>query len=145
MTTATGIHLKFERSLDAPVEHVYKVLTESGYISQWYGPSDDFKVTVHRWDARVGGSYRVEFNTPAGETHIVVGEFKELRKNSRVAYTWSWEGQPPLDTLVTFTIRAEGEKTRLTLVHDGFPADEVRAHHEQGWTGSMERLARAVA
>lgn len=145
MTTTTGIHLKFERSLDAPVEHVYKVLTASDSIAKWYGPSDDFKVTVHQWDARLGGNYRVEFNTPGGETHIVVGVFKELVRNEKVAYTWSWEGQPPMDTLVTFTIRPDGQKTKLTLIHDGFPAEEVRAHHEQGWTGSLERLTRAVA
>ncbi len=144
MTTPTGIHIRFERSLNAPVEHVYKVLTEATHISKWYGPSDEFDVTVHTWEARVGGDYRVALKTPAGETHIVIGEFRELVPNEKVAYTWNWEGQPPMDTLVTFTIRPEGGQTALTLTHEGFPADDVRAQHEQGWTGSLERLSGAV-
>lgn len=144
MAAAGGIQLNFERKLDAPVAHVYKVLTGTEFISRWFGPSDEFKVTVHQWDARIGGSYRVEFNTPAGETHIVIGTFKELVPNQKVAYTWTWEGRPAMDSLVTFTIRADGNKTLLTLVHGGFPAEEVRDHHQQGWAGSMERLSRAV-
>jgi uncharacterized protein YndB with AHSA1/START domain len=140
----TGISLKYEKSLNAPAEHVYKVLTDAKHIPSWYGPADDFKIKVHKWEARVGGNYRVEFNTPTGETHIVVGQFKELVPNKKVAYTWSWEGQPPMDTLVTFAIRADGGKTQLTFTHEGFPSDEVRGHHEHGWMGSLERLTRAV-
>lgn len=145
MTSDTGIKLEKQLTLNAPAAHVYKVLTQAEHISKWYGPSDEFKITVHKWDCKVGGKYRVEFNTPAGETHIVVGEFKELKPNAKVAYSWSWEGQPPMDTLVTFAIKAAGDKTELAFSHVGFPAEEVRDHHNQGWTGSLERLSRAVA
>ena len=144
MTTPTGIYIKLERSLNAPVAHVYKVLTEASHISRWYGPSDEFEVTVHTWELRVGGDYRVALKTPAGETHIVIGQFKELVPNEKVAYTWSWEGQPAIDTLVTFTIRQAGEKTELTLTHEGFMTEEARTNHEQGWRGSLERLSRTV-
>jgi uncharacterized protein YndB with AHSA1/START domain len=49
-----------------------------------------------------------------------------------------------MDTLVTFDLSADGESTRLLLTHEGFPADEARDHHNQGWTGSLERLARVA-
>ena len=52
MTTPTGIYIKLERSLNAPVAHVYKVLTEASHISRWYGPSDEFEVTDLAWIRR---------------------------------------------------------------------------------------------
>jgi uncharacterized protein YndB with AHSA1/START domain len=137
-------NVKMERSLNAPADHVYKVLTDARHIPNWYGPSDDFKVTVHKWEPKVGGKYRVEFNAPDGETNIVVGEFKELVPGKKVAYTWTWEGRPVIDTLVTIVLKPNGKKTDLTLTHEGFPSDDMADHHNQGWTGSMERLMRAV-
>jgi uncharacterized protein YndB with AHSA1/START domain len=145
MTSQAGISLKFERTLNASPAAVYEVLSKAENIPKWYGPSDEFKIKVHTWDCRVGGKYRVEFNTPTGETHIVVGTFKELVPGAKMAYTWSWEGAPPMDTLVTFQLKAEGKGTHLAFVHEGFPAEEAREHHRQGWTGSLERLSRAVA
>jgi uncharacterized protein YndB with AHSA1/START domain len=78
-------------------------------VAQWFGPSNDFKVTVHTWDCQVGGSYRVQFDTPDGE-HICVGEFREIEPHTRLSYTWSWEAQPPMDTLVSFEVEARGDR-----------------------------------
>jgi uncharacterized protein YndB with AHSA1/START domain len=137
--------LKLERSLNAPAEHVYKVLTDAKHVGRWYGPADDFKVTVHKWEPKVGGKYRVEFISPDGTINIVIGEFKELVPGKKVAYTWTWEGKPVIDTLVTFTLKAVGKRTELTLTHDGFPDADMAGHHNQGWTGCLERLSREVA
>lgn len=140
----TATPIKLERTLNASVERVFDVLTNPKHIPGWYGPSDDFDIKVHEWDCKVGGKYRVEFGTPEGP-QIVAGEFKELQDNSKVAYTWAWEGQPPMDTLVTFKISADDNKTRLDFTHEGFPSEEAKGHHEQGWTGSLERLQKSVA
>lgn len=144
MTNQSGIRLKFDRTLDASVETVYEALTAKHAIRKWFGPRDDFEITVHAWDCRVGGRYEVEFKTPTGEVHTCYGEFKELVPMKKVSYTWSWKEQPPMDTLVSFVLEANGAKTDLTMTHEGFPAEDVRAHHEQGWTGSIERLLRFV-
>lgn len=145
MTSRAGVALNMERDLDASVETVFTALTSKEAVGGWFGPSDDFEVTVHEWDCREGGRYRVEFNTPAGETHIVIGEFESIVPNRLVSYTWSWEGQPPLDTLVSFHLERKGEgRTHLSFTHEGFPSDDVRGHHEQGWMGSLARLEREV-
>ena len=135
MTEASEVSLEFERTFNA--------LTSESAVAQWFGPSDDFKVTVHTWDCQVGGSYRVQFDTPDGE-HICVGEFREIETHTRLSYTWTWEGQPPMDTLVSFAVEARGDKTQLRMSHAGFPAPDVRDHHQQGWAGSMERFVRVV-
>ena len=84
-------------------------------------------------------------HAPDGKTHSCHGTFKEVAAQQRLSYSWSWEGAPPMDTLVVFELAREGERTRLKFRHIGFPNEEARANHEQGWTGSLERLARHVA
>jgi uncharacterized protein YndB with AHSA1/START domain len=143
--TTTGYELKLDRTLNAPVERVWKALTEGAQIARWYGPSDDFRIEVMEWDCRVGGDYRVAMHHKEGQTHTCFGTFKTLLPNERIAYSWAWEGQPPMDTLVTFELAAEGDRTHLSFTHAGFPAEEAREQHRMGWTGSLERLQGAVA
>jgi uncharacterized protein YndB with AHSA1/START domain len=133
-----------ERRLPVSVETVLTALTSSEAVGRWFGPSDDFQVTVHEWDCRIGGRYRVEFKSPADESHIVAGEFKTLVPNRTVAYSWSWEGQPPMDMLVTFQLEEAGDHVRLLFRHQGFPVEDVRDHHDQGWLGTLDRLEREV-
>ncbi len=145
MTSGKGVELRFERRLKAPPEVVFTALTTREAIGRWFGPSDEFDITVHDWDCQVGGKYRVEFNTPAGETHIVGGEFKTIVPNRTLAYAWAWEGQPPVDTLVTFQIAGTGDDTELQFSHEGFPSEDMRDHHETGWKKSVARLEQEIS
>lgn len=137
--------LNLERTLEAPVDRVWAALTDAGQIARWYGPGEEFRIEVLEWDCRVGGRYRVAMHHPDGQTHTCFGVFKQIEPNQRISYTWAWEGQPPMDTVVTFALTADGEGTRLEFTHAGFPAEEVRDQHRMGWSGSLERLAAAVA
>jgi glutathione S-transferase len=137
--------LKFEQTLDAPVERVWKAITDGKEVGKWYGPADEFRIEVLAWDCRVGGAYKVAMFSPQGGPHVVVGVFKEITPGRKLAYSWAWEGGLPMETLVTFTLKANGRKTDLPLTHEGFPNEGIRDNHNGGWTGSLERLARAVA
>ncbi|MQA89202.1 MAG: SRPBCC domain-containing protein [Gemmatimonas sp.] len=138
------LELELERSLRAPRQRVWQALTQGEEIGRWYGPSDDFRVDVVEWDCRPGGSYRVAMHAPDGNTHTCFGTFREVEAPRRLSYTWSWEGQPPMDTLVTFELAEDGEMTKLRFSHTGFPSVESREHHKTGWTGNLDRLARLV-
>lgn len=140
-----GYELKLERTLHAPVDRVWAALTEADQITQWYGPGDEFRIEVLEWDCRVGGKYRVAMHHKDGQVHTCFGVFEALEPNQRIAYSWSWEGQPPMDTLVTFALSVDGDRTRLDFTHSGFPAEEAREQHRMGWNGSLERLASVVA
>ncbi|MEX2530017.1 MAG: SRPBCC domain-containing protein [Gemmatimonadota bacterium] len=135
--------LRMERRLEAPVERVWEALTARDWIPRWYGPGNDFEIEVLEWECRVGGGYRVAMHA-GEETHTCYGTFRTVEPRRRVAYTWAWEGQPPMDTLVTFQIQPDGDSTQLIFTHEGFPAEEAREQHQQGWTGSLEQLAAAV-
>ena len=56
----------------------------------------------------------------------------------KIAYTWRYKGEPG-DSLVTFELSPNGDKTHLKLTHEGletFPKTPAyaRKNFEAGWT-----------
>ena len=143
--TTQRLTVELERTLDAPVDAVFAALTDPVQVVRWLGPSDDYTGVVHAWDLRVGGHLRVSLTRKDGTVHTVVGSFREIVPGRKLAYTWSWEGGETLDSVVTFLLSDVGGKTALALTHEGLPNEEARRGHEEGWRGSLERLARALA
>src|SRR5262245_8853401 len=102
-----------EDLLPHPPERVWRALTTTAIIGRWLMPND--------FDAVVGK--RFTFTTrPMGDWNgIVQCEVLEVVPLSRLVY--SWKGGPQssrLDSLVTWTLQAEGKGTRLRMVHSGF-------------------------
>jgi len=95
-------------------------------------------------DARVGGVYRLQMSARDGSRFVASGQYVELQRPARLAYTWSWEGAGPLpaglNTLVEVDLLARDGGTELRMRHSGFPAAAVRDSHGQGWTSSLSRL-----
>ena len=119
--------------IDARPETVFKLLTEPSRHLEWWGTEADL-------DPRPGGVYRVEVSG----AHRAVGEFVEVVPNEKVVFTFGWDapGHPigPGSTTVEYTLHAEGDKTRVRLVHRGLPDDAV-AGHGTGWDHYLPRLA----
>ena len=47
---------------------------------------------------------------------------------------------PERESLVTFLLEPIEGGTRLTLIHEGLPDEEVRKSHEAGWSGLLDKL-----
>ena len=88
--------------------------------------------------------------TPAGAWDGYIRcEVIELETVRRLAYSWKGgdaanEGYGSLlDTVVTWTLKPEGEGTRLRMVHSGFVRpknDGAYSNMSGGWTKVVERL-----
>ena len=126
-----------EIMIDATPETIWPFLTEADKHVQWEG-------TEAELDPRPGGIYRV---LVAGQ-YQGAGEFVEVVPTERLVFTFGWDQEgnpiPPGSTTVEITLRAEGSKTRLRLVHSGLP-DEAVEPHVQGWTHYLDRLAQRAA
>jgi uncharacterized protein YndB with AHSA1/START domain len=73
-----------------------------------------------------------------GNTYHHMCKVTEVVPQEKLAYSWRYADQPG-DSLVTFELFAEGEKTRLRLTHEGletFPRlpGYARGNFEKGWT-----------
>src|SRR5947208_13991658 len=120
--------------IDAPVDVVWAVVTEPEHISGWFSDSVEL-------DLRPGGRALVRWDG----SRTVEGRVERVEPPH--FFSFRWVVHPDADladdhaTLVEFSLRAEGDATRLTVVESGFadlagPDDENQRHfdgHTRGW------------
>jgi uncharacterized protein YndB with AHSA1/START domain len=113
---------------------------------QWFGPSQTIVGSVHaEMDVRVGGRYRASFKTDDGEYHEVAGVYRGVVTNERLSFSWAWHSTPERESLVTVTLRPDGDGTMLTLHHEQFFDEAARDGHSRGWTGTLDKLEKYFA
>lgn len=138
---AEGSVLELAWLLAAPREHVFRALSEPATLATWWGPAG-FTTPEIELDLEVGGGYRFGMQPPEGELFHLAGEFLEVDRPRRLAYTFRWEEPDPDDreTVVTLTLEDLGAATRLALRQSGFATDARLELHRSGWTDSLVKL-----
>jgi uncharacterized protein YndB with AHSA1/START domain len=123
-----------ERTLNAPVAKVWKALADVDQMRQWYFDLKEFKPQV---------GFEFEFVVEhEGNTYHHLCRVTEVIPQQKIAYTWRYKREPG-NSLVTFELFAEGDKTRLKLRHSGietFPKTPAyaRKNFEAGWTAILD-------
>jgi uncharacterized protein YndB with AHSA1/START domain len=137
-----GFVLELTRVLAASRERVFGALTQPEDLAAWWGPRM-FTTREIEFDLRVGGRYRFTMQPPDGESFHLTGEFLEVGRPARLAYTFRWEEPAPTDreTVVTLSLDVVGGATELSLRHGEFATDERLALHRSGWTDSLDKLS----
>jgi uncharacterized protein YndB with AHSA1/START domain len=131
--------IRIERLLAAPIDEVFDAMTNAARMAQWFSPVGRAEVEAN---AVVGGRLRVVMVD--GEVRLEhEGEFLEVRRPTRLAFTWRSRFTGDQPTVVTVELTDEGGKTRLVLEHDRLPPEE-RAPHAGGWSAILDRLSAVV-
>jgi uncharacterized protein YndB with AHSA1/START domain len=131
--------LTFKRRLKATPTKIYGAWTDPKKIASWFGPAGSQMVLAEA-DARVGGRYRLVMRAPDGEEHDVSGSYREVVPNEKLVFTWAWRSTPERESLVTVLLKADGDGTLLTLMHEQFFDELARDRHEHGWKGALDKL-----
>lgn len=137
--------VRLHRVLATSPEKVYRAFTEADAMAKWL-PPNGFACTVHRLDARVGGSHRMSFrNFTTGHSHSFGGNYVELVPNKRLRYTDKFDDPNlPGEMQVTVTLKKVAVGTELNVVQEGVPdVIPVEACY-LGWQQSLENLAKLV-
>ena len=138
--------LTLKRRLNARPEKVYAAWTDPQKIAAWFGPSQVVSGSVQAdIDASAGGRYRVSFDTEDGQHHQVGGVYREVVPNQRLVFSWAWHSTPERELLVTVSLRADGDGTLLTLMHEQLFDTAARDGHQHGWSGSLDKLEKFIA
>ena len=135
--------VRLHRVLATSPEKVYRAFLEADAMAKWL-PPNGFACTVHRLDARVGGSHRMSFrNFTTGHSHSFGGEYTELVPNERLRYTDKFDDPNlPGEMHVTITLKKVAVGTELNVVQEGVPdVIPVEACY-LGWQQSLENLAK---
>ena len=129
------------RALSASPAEVFDAWLESSSIGEWMCPGQ-IKRTSAQVDARVGGAFRIEMEEPDGTVYVHEGEYLELRRPERLAFTWISEATGNARSVVTIDLTGNGDKTEIVLVHEKLPDSQAAQMHEQGWIQILDRLER---
>jgi uncharacterized protein YndB with AHSA1/START domain len=138
MDTLARPSLTLKRRLKAPPAKVYAAWTQAEFLVRWFGPTGA-RVAHAEADARVGGRYRVVFMVN-DEEHDVSGVYREVVPNQKLVFTWTWRSTPERESLVTITVKPDGDGSLLTLLHEQLFDEPTRDSHQQGWSGCLDRL-----
>lgn len=121
-----------ERTYNAPVDKVWKALTDKDEMKKWYFDLAEFK-------PEVGFEFRFYGQGHKGEQYLHLCKITEVITGKKLAYTWRYKDHPG-DSVVSFELFAEGNKTTVKLTHEGLEtfaqnnADFARKSFAEGWT-----------
>ena len=120
-----------ERTLNAPIEKVWKAITDKDQMKYWYFDLADFKPEPGFEFQFVGGK--------DDRTYLHLCKITEVVPGKKLQYSWRYDGYEG-NSFVTFELFKEGNKTRLILTHEGletFPInnkDFAKENFVEGWT-----------
>ncbi|MEM7374989.1 MAG: SRPBCC domain-containing protein [Bacteroidota bacterium] len=122
--------LIIEQEFNAPVELVWRAITEKELMQKWYFDIPDFTLEI-------GGVFHFEGGTEE-KIYVHICEMLEIIPCQKLKYSWKYEGYSGI-SFVTFELFSMGDKTKLRLTHEGidsFPRDNpdlVKDNFIGGW------------
>jgi uncharacterized protein YndB with AHSA1/START domain len=147
MTTMSDFKIEREVLIDAPVEVVWRTITEPDQISQWFADRVELEV-------KPGGQGFLGFGEENGGPIVV----QTVDRPTRFSFRWNHpDGEEPVagnSLLVEFILLPHGsDRTQLRVVESGvdllaWPDSERRRYAEEhlgGWATFLDRLAGLFA
>ena len=100
-----------ERIYNAPVEKVWKAISDKNEMKKWYFDLAEFK-------AEVGFEFRFTGGPNDGKQYLHICVITEVIPNKKLTYSWRFDGYPG-NSFVTFELFPENGKTKLKFSHTG--------------------------
>ena len=137
------VHL--HRVLTASPEKVYRAFVEADALAKWL-PPNGFLCTVHSFDAKVGGTFRMSFrNFTTGNSHAFGGKYLDLVPGERLRYTDTFDDPNlPGEMTVTVTLKKVSCGTEVNIEQAGIPDLVPVEACYLGWQDSLRNLAKVV-
>jgi uncharacterized protein YndB with AHSA1/START domain len=132
--------------IEAPVDVVWRTITEPGQMSQWFADRVDLVIEP-------GAHGYMQFGDQGGPVVVEVVD-PPVRFSFRWNHPPGAEPVPGNSMLVEFTLTPEGdERTRLRVVESGhelrdWPDAEKQRYadeHRDGWVEFLDRMATLLA
>lgn len=120
-----------ERTLNAPVEKVWKAITDKDQMKKWYFDLAEFRPEVGFEFTFEGGA--------EDKTYLHLCKITEVEPNRKLKHSWRYDSYPG-NSFVTWELFAEGNATRVKLTHEGietFATDDpnfAKGSFAKGWT-----------
>jgi uncharacterized protein YndB with AHSA1/START domain len=138
--------IRLERTLDAPVEKVWRYLTEAELRSQWFMGGTD-ATGVGEFELLVDHDKLSDDEVPYPESYAgfkgTTWTEKVIRFQSPRLLETTFQGGK--NGNVTYELFPEGDRTRLVLTHSGFESPTGSQDFGTGWTSHLAVLQERLA
>jgi uncharacterized protein YndB with AHSA1/START domain len=142
--TAKKLSVEIKRFVKAPRDRVYAAWTDPAQLKKWFGP-ENVQTREIVAEARVGGTFRWDLIDSDGDELTMRGEFRELKSNEKVVFTWQWQDNEDWEnhiSIVTVDLKDAAGGTDLRLTHEQLPNEDSRDGHTRGWNSALDKLEK---
>lgn len=122
-------------------ERVFQAFRDPKLARKW--APDGCRMVSFKADMRVGGTFRESMDC-GGERHTAYGVYRKITPARTVVFTHQWEGEQPVETLVTFEFKDKKGGTEIVLTQTGFRDAAEAKGHEEGWSSALANFARLL-
>jgi uncharacterized protein YndB with AHSA1/START domain len=145
------VHATFDlkRTYDAPVERVWKALTDAGAKQKWFGGSPGpWELLERQMDVRPGGRERLKGRWDGGVVSTFDAVYYDVIENERLVYAYEMHlGEKKISvSLATMQLKADGAKTTLRVTEQGAFLDgyDDAGSREHGTGLLLDRLGASL-
>ena len=131
--------LVLRRTLPAARERVFQAWVEAEAVQRWFQPMG-LKLEAVTVNAQVGGDYRLDLVSPAGERTWITGKYVAVEPPKKLVFTWESSILGSRETLVTVEFLARGAQTEIVLTHERLGDDFMIDNHRAGWNACLDLL-----
>ena len=137
--------VRFHRILKTKPEKVYRAFLNAAAMAKWL-PPHGFTCTVHHFDAKVGGTFRISFeNFSSGNSHSFGGEYQQLIPGEFIQYIDKFDDPNlPGEMTVKVSLKAVLCGTEVNIEQSGIPELIPVEMCCLGWQESLAQLANLV-
>lgn len=131
--------LKVEKKINAKPERLFRAWITAKDFTRWFLSGTGIGLGEVVLDPRPGGKFRIDMIVD-GILRPHEGEYHIVDEPKKLVFTWRSFMTQNSDTLVTVLFAAEGEGTRITLIHERIPGEMEFNAHRDGWTSILAGL-----
>jgi uncharacterized protein YndB with AHSA1/START domain len=137
--------VRIERTFDAPAEDVFDAWTSPDVIERWFIPGRDWRKPSAEVDLRVGGTIRVVMRDPSGAPVEAGGEYTEIDRPRRLAFTWTFDDDLSNQQLIEIEFTERDGATTVLFVNSNISQGERRDQQYEGWLACINNMEHALA
>jgi len=158
-TPDPSLDLVLERTVDVPVELVWKAWTTPELLMQWFTPKP-WKTVECTIDLKPGGRFATTMQSPEGENHPNEGCYLEVVENRKLIWTSALHAgyRPTLEmggdhcgafqfsAMIEMEPHGDGTKYTATAIHGDAEASKKHLDmgFHDGWGAAFDQLVELM-
>jgi uncharacterized protein YndB with AHSA1/START domain len=125
--------------INAPVEQVWKLYTESEHVMKWNNASNDWHTPRAENDLKVGGKFLYRMEAKDGSSGFDFdGTYEQVKSNELIVYSIS-DGRK---AEVMFT-KDDNARTRIATTFEAESTNPIEMQHD-GWQAILNNFKKYV-